>query len=134
MRMATAADLGRAVARRSGSARRRACEPVSASSLAAFRIAFGLLAVVGALRFLAKGWVGRLYLEPVHHLTYTGLEWARPLPGFLAYAHVALLAVLGVAIAVGYRHRVAAGLYAVASVVLSVAALFVALALVRRLA
>ena len=34
--------------------------------------------------------------------------------GVLAYAHVALLAALGLAIAVGYRHRIAAALYAVA--------------------
>src|SRR6188768_1374351 len=106
--MATAADLARGVRVRLDSARRHASEPVPASSLAAFRIAFGLLAVAGALRFLAKGWVGTLYLEPEHHLTYTGLEWAKPLPGVLAYAHVALLAALGLAIAVGYRHRIAA--------------------------
>ena len=92
-------------------ARRRAAEPVPASSLAAFRIAFGLLALVGAVRFLAKGWVGRLYLEPAHHLTYPGFDWVRPLPGPLAYAHVAALAILGLAIAVGYRHRIAAALF-----------------------
>ena len=87
--------------------------PVSASSTIAFRIAFGTLIAFSSIRFLARGWVEELYLAPAHHLTYPGLGWVRPLPAPLMYAHVVALAGLGVAIAVGFRPRIAAALFAV---------------------
>ena len=68
---------------------------------------FGLVATYGSLRFLAKGWVDTLYLAPANHLTYAGFEWVRPLPAPWMHAHVALLALLGLCIAAGYRYRVA---------------------------
>lgn len=84
-----------------------------ASSFIAFRIAFGLLVAIGQIRFLARGWVDEFYLSPTHHLTYPGFEWVRPLPPVLMYATVVVMALAGCAIAVGFRTRVAAGLFAV---------------------
>ena len=72
-----------------------------------FRVLFGLVATYGSLRFLAKGWVDTLYLAPAHHLTYAGFGWVRPLPAPWMHAHLALLAVLGLCIAAGYRYRLA---------------------------
>ena len=46
--------------------------PVSASSAAAFRIMFGLLGFAAVCRFAAKGWISELYIDPVHHFTYSG--------------------------------------------------------------
>jgi vitamin K-dependent gamma-carboxylase len=88
--------------------------PVSAASLAVFRMLFGAVAVFGAGRFLWQGWVDKLYLEPAHHLTYPWFDWVQPMPGPLMHLHVALLAVLGLCITLGYRYRVAMALYAVA--------------------
>lgn len=85
---------------------------VAAGSTVAFRVAFGLLVAASSLRFLARGWVEEFYLAPEHHLTYPGFDWVRPLPGPLMHLHVVLLAVLGLAIAAGYRTRVAAALFA----------------------
>ena len=87
--------------------------PVAADSVAIFRIGFGLLAVYSSVRFLAKGWVGRLYLEPEHHLTYPGFGWVQPWPSPWMHLHVVALALLGACIALGYRHRLAAALFVV---------------------
>lgn len=86
-------------------------KPVEAYSVAVFRIAFGLVAMLGSLRFLLRGWVDELYLNPEHHLTYVGFNWVKPLPAPWMHLHVFLLAVLGGCIMVGYRHRIAAALF-----------------------
>ena len=44
--------------------------PVDIASLAAFRALFGVVMCIAALRTLAKGWVGQLYLAPAFHFTY----------------------------------------------------------------
>ncbi len=94
----------RVVDRLAAAARR----PVSAASTAVYRILFGLLFAYSAARFFSKGWVESLYLAPEYHLTYPWFTWVRPLPGPLMYAVVAAMVPLGVAIAVGYRTRLAA--------------------------
>ena len=108
-----------AAQRRDSGARRRtrlhdaAVRPVSSASTTAFRVAFGILVVYSTVRFVARGWVEAFYLSPEHHLTFADFAWVRPLPGPLMYAHMGLLVALGVAITVGYRTRLAAGLFAV---------------------
>ena len=99
--------LGRLAARLQTAARR----PVAADSVAVFRIGFGLLAVFGSLRFLARGWVDSLYLAPENHLTYAGFGWVQPLPSPWMHLHLLALAALGACIALGYRHRLAAALF-----------------------
>lgn len=94
--------------------RARATRPVDPASAAVFRILFGLLAAIAALRVLASGWVAPLYLEPAHHFTYLGLGWVQPWPGWGMHAHFALLAALGACIALGWRYRLAIGIYLVA--------------------
>ena len=91
--------------------RAAAARPVAADSVAVFRIGFGLLVAFSAIRFLAKGWVARLYIEPEHHLSYLGFEWISPLPSFWMHAHLVVLATLGLCIAVGYRTRLATTLF-----------------------
>lgn len=92
-----------------GAARR----PVASASTTAFRVAFGLLIVGSTIRFVSRGWVEEFYLAPANHLTYADAAWVRPLPPVAMYAHMAVLVVLGVSIAVGYRTRLAAGLFAI---------------------
>src|SRR5688572_16380077 len=94
----------RVVDRLAAAARR----PVSAASTAVYRILFGVLFAYSAARFFSKGWVESLYLAPEYHLTYPWFTWVRPLPDPLMYAVVAAMVPLGVAIAVGYRTRLAA--------------------------
>jgi hypothetical protein len=76
-----------------------------------FRIGFGLLVAFASVRFLTKGWVDALYLEPARHLTYAGFEWVRPLPAPWMHAHIVALGVLGLGIAAGWRTRLCAALF-----------------------
>ncbi|WP_051062374.1 HTTM domain-containing protein [Ilumatobacter nonamiensis] len=85
---------------------------VDARSTVAFRVAFGALIVYSTVRFVARGWVDEFYLRPEHHLTYPAFGWVHPLPAPWMYVHMGLLGALGVAIAVGFRPRISAALFA----------------------
>ena len=84
---------------------------VDASSLAVFRILFGLVGVFIVVRFFAYGWIGELYVAPAHHFTYLGFGWVRPWPGLGMYVHFAALGLLSIGIAAGYRYRLCAVLF-----------------------
>ena len=86
-------------------------ERVDAASLAVFRIAFGLVGAFIVVRFFAYGWIGELYIEPTHHFTYLGFGWVKPWPGWGMYAHFAVLGLLALGIAAGYRYRLCALLF-----------------------
>ena len=86
---------------------------VAGDSVAAFRVAFGVAALVSVGRFLGHGWIEALYLQPERHFGYYGLEWVRPLPGWGMYAHFGALGGLALCIIAGYRCRLSAGLFCV---------------------
>ncbi|MFT4601571.1 MAG: hypothetical protein ACI857_001752 [Arenicella sp.] len=48
---------------------------VSAAPLTVYRICFGLLMLFSTVRFISKGWVTTLYVEPDFHFSYYGFEW-----------------------------------------------------------
>ncbi len=79
--------------------------PVSSGSVAAFRILFGLLGLVAVVRFFARGWISELYIEPIHHFTYSGFWWVQPWPAWGMYLHFALLGLASVGVMLGYRYR-----------------------------
>ena len=70
---------------------RRGSEPVDASSISIFRIAFGIVALVAILRMFAHGWIDQLYVEPLHHFSYVGFEWVRAWPAPWMHLHFAAL-------------------------------------------
>lgn len=80
-------------------------KPVSSASFGVFRILFGSVLAFAMVRLLARGWVYELYVLPSYHFTYPGFGWVKAWPAWGMYLHVALLAVLGLGIAVGYRTR-----------------------------
>ena len=90
-------------------ARRAVC----ADSVAVFRIAFGAIAALAALRFLANGWVEQLYLTPRAHLTYPGFGWVQPLSAPWLHVVVGLVGAAGVAMALGWRYRIACWVFLV---------------------
>ncbi len=51
--------------------------PRDIAALAAFRILFGALMCAGALRFMALGWIERLYVTPEFHFKYWGFSWVQ---------------------------------------------------------
>ena len=79
--------------------------PVSAASVAAFRVMFGLLGLAAVCRFAGKGWISDMYVEPAHHFTYSGFWWVQPWPAWGMYAHFALLGLASLGVALGYRYR-----------------------------
>jgi hypothetical protein len=89
----------------------RATRPADGASLAAFRIAFGALALIAIARHLAYGWVAAYYVAPHVFFPYPGLEWIVPLPAAGMYALYAGLALCALVIAVGARTRLAAALF-----------------------
>ena len=73
--------------------------PVSALSLAAFRIALGALLVVDFWRFIKHDRIWRYWVQPDFHFTYPGFSWVAPLPE--PWIHVAWLAMGVFALLVG---------------------------------
>ncbi|ETX13282.1 hypothetical protein OCH239_12300 [Roseivivax halodurans JCM 10272] len=73
-------------------------QPVSALSLAAFRIALGALLVWDCWRFVKYDRVWRYWVAPEIHFTYEGFGWITPLPE--PWIHLAWLLVGGSAFCV----------------------------------
>ncbi|MGE3457532.1 MAG: HTTM domain-containing protein, partial [Kofleriaceae bacterium] len=84
---------------------------VDGSSVAAFRIAFGVLMAIATLRFFAHGWIADYYLTPSHFFSYYGFEWVKPWPGAGMYIHFAAMLVLSVLVAIGWRFRISVVLF-----------------------
>lgn len=85
--------------------------PVDGAGLAAFRIGFGLLGLLGVIRFFAYGWIDALYIAPEYHFTYWGFSWIQPWPGWGMYLHFGLMGLCSLGIALGYKYRACAILY-----------------------
>lgn len=78
-----------------------------AATLAVFRIVFGLMMAFGMLRFLAYGWVEKLYLTPKLHFSYYGFDWVQPI-GNATYALFIVCTLAALMIAFGFQYRIAA--------------------------
>ena len=92
--------------------RGRAAEEVSAASGALFRIGFGIVGVVLVVRFFARGWIETLLIEPAYHFSYPGFEWVRVWPEPWMHLHFLVIGLAALGIAIGYRYRLSAGLFA----------------------
>lgn len=78
---------------------------VDPASFVAFRVGFGLLATFAAVRFVSRGWIQELLVQPTFHFAWIpGL----PVPSFSGlYALLAAQALAGIAIALSLWPRVA---------------------------
>ncbi|MFW6053621.1 MAG: HTTM domain-containing protein [Persicimonas sp.] len=85
----------------------RATDPVDISSLAAFRVLFGLMMCFGSLRFIYYGWVDQFFVKPDFFFSYWGFDWIQVLPPTWMYAVFIALAVLSLMVALGLFYRVA---------------------------
>lgn len=81
--------------------------PRDIAALAVYRMLFGGLMCIGALRFMSNGWIERLYVTPTFHFKYWGFEWVQ-VPGqtglYMLYSGIALAAFL---VAIGAFYRIA---------------------------
>jgi vitamin K-dependent gamma-carboxylase len=92
--------------------RAAATRQIDIASLAAFRIIFGAVMVIGLMRFLASGQLPKIYGEPTFFFTYPGFAWVQPWSVTGMYIHYAVLALLALAIMLGAWHRIACALFA----------------------
>ncbi len=92
--------------------RAKLARPVDRASLDVFRIAFGTLMCVGALRFFVHGWIDLFYKQPTFFFTYPGFSWVKPWPGLGMSLHYAAMAVAAACIALGVRYRLATVIFA----------------------
>ena len=77
---------------------------VSSSTLAFFRIGFGLLMSYSLIRFWLKGWIEELYIIPSFHFSYYGFEWIKPI-GEYTYIIFIVCLLSSILITIGYKYR-----------------------------
>ena len=82
--------------------------PVDGSSLAVFRIVFGLVTLLSAVRLLRNGWADSLYGAPTHHLRYSGLGWVPTWSSSAVRVLVVVIAVAAVGVVLGAWTRCSA--------------------------
>lgn len=80
--------------------------------LGAFRVLFSLVALYSALRFLAKGWIKELYLDPQYHFHYYGFSWVQlPDNPIWVYLLFGILILSAIGLALGRFYTFFASLY-----------------------
>ena len=65
----------------------------------------------GVSRFILKGWVQQLYIDPDYYFGYLGFEWVKPLDGDLMYIPFILMLIAAVGIILGLFYRFSATLF-----------------------
>jgi vitamin K-dependent gamma-carboxylase len=87
--------------------------PVDASSLAVFRICFGVISTWEVFRYFQAGWISEFWERPDFHFHYVGFGWVAPLPGSGMHILWAVLGVCSVLIALGALYRAATVVFAI---------------------
>ena len=88
---------------------------VDGASLAAFRVAFGLLMFFGTVRFMWTGWIAPPPVRGARVLLQVPrVEFVRTRPEWGMYLHCTVVAVLALCIALGLFYRASAVLFALA--------------------
>ncbi len=80
-------------------------QEVDNASLVLFRMIFGFLVFAESLGAIVTGWVKRTLVEPEFTFSLIGFEWLQPLPGSGMYYYYSVMALCGVAIAIGFYYR-----------------------------
>ncbi len=86
-------------------------KPVAIYPLVTFRILFGLVMLLGTIRFMALGWIEDHYLQPLVHFTYYGFSWIKVAPAWLMYVIHIVMILAAAGIMLGAWYRVSAVLF-----------------------
>ncbi|MCB0738001.1 MAG: HTTM domain-containing protein [Bacteroidetes bacterium] len=82
--------------------------PVDNAGLVAFRVLYGLILAAEAFGALATGWVTKIFVKTEFTIGFIDFQWlADLLHGPIMYLYYAILGVLGLMIAFGYKYRLA---------------------------
>ena len=79
----------------------------SITPLVSFRVLFGGLMLIGALRFMQQGWIEELYVKPQVFFKFYGFEWVEVLSKTGMYALYSLIAISAAGIMLGWYYRLA---------------------------
>lgn len=79
---------------------------VSIAPLAVFRFLFGFIMLVSIIRFVLKGWIYELYVEPDYFFTYYGFDWVTPLGETGMYLLFFMMGLAALSVMLGYYYRV----------------------------
>lgn len=79
----------------------------SNASLVVFRVLFGILVWAECWGAIATGWVKKTLIAPQFTFSFIDFTWLQPLPGNGMYIYFFIMGICGIAIALGYRYRVA---------------------------
>jgi hypothetical protein len=80
-------------------------------TLVFFRVIFGILTLFSSIRFLSKGWINELYLEPTFHFKYYGFEWVQVATDTEIYILFGLMIASSLLIVFGFLYRFATVLF-----------------------
>jgi hypothetical protein len=83
-------------------------DPVSIYPLVTMRVVFGGIMAFSIARFWHNGWIESLYIQPLFHFSWFGLDFIQPLPGVGMYIVFALLFISALFIMLGLFFRIAA--------------------------
>ncbi|RFZ89969.1 HTTM domain-containing protein [Mucilaginibacter conchicola] len=81
--------------------------PVPIAPLVTFRVLFGIMMLVGTIRFWLNGWIVQQFVAPKFYFSYMGFEWVKPLGYTGMHLLFALIALATVFITIGFFYRVA---------------------------
>ncbi len=84
---------------------------ISSAPLAFFRIAFGFVLFISMIRFMLKGWVAVLYVQPSYYFPFYGFEWVKPLGATEMYLIFIVLAVSALFIGFGFLYRISSSVF-----------------------
>ena len=73
------------------------------TSLAFFRLSFGLLMTFSIIRFCLKGWIKTMYIDPSFHFTFYGFDWVKPIDEY-TYLLFFICGLSAFFVAVGYKY------------------------------
>lgn len=79
--------------------------PCDVAWLVALRVFYGLSMTLSAQRFIANGWIDRLFVEPTFHFKYYGFHWVGSPSAELIHLSFWVMMGLGLAIAAGFLFR-----------------------------
>lgn len=83
----------------------RLTRPTSVAPLVVFRIAFGIMMFAALVRFVSKGWVDTLFIQPSYFFTFYGFDWVKPLSSAGMYTVFAIMMLCSLLIATGLFYR-----------------------------
>ncbi|MDH5324051.1 MAG: HTTM domain-containing protein [Gammaproteobacteria bacterium] len=92
----------------------KALTPVNGTSIAIFRMGFGLIMLWEVFRYWRNGWISKYYIEPEFYFKYYGFEWIQPWEGEGMYVHFLVMGLLALLITVGAFYRISIILFTLA--------------------